>query len=90
MRSGLLAIRPENSPDEERRPDASHTLVTMLGKGRESKHTGYRETACRSPDGTEERTAFFGLALSRHPANPAETEIGSGNLAEGVLPRRSR
>lgn len=68
----------------------SHTLATMLGKGRESKHTGYQETTCRFPDGTEERTAFSGLALSRHPTNPAETEIGSGNLAEGVVPRRSR
>lgn len=68
----------------------SHALVTMLGKGRESKNTGYRETTCRFPDGTEERTAFFGLALSRHPASPAETEIRSGNLAEGALPGRSR
>lgn len=68
----------------------SHALVTMLGKGRESKNTGYRETIGRFPDGTEERTVFFGLALSRHPTNPAGTEIRSGNLAEGDLPGRSR
>ena len=68
----------------------SHTLVIMLGKSREGKHTGYRETAYRFPDSTEERTAFFGLVLSHHPTNPTDTEIRSGNLAEGVLPRRTR
>lgn len=31
----------------------SRTLVTMLGKARESKDTGYRETTYRFPNGTE-------------------------------------
>ena len=44
----------------------SHTLVTFLGKSRENKDTGYRETVYRFPDGAEDRTTFFGLALSRH------------------------
>lgn len=89
-RFGLPAIRPDNRSDEERRPDVGPTLVTMPGKSRESKNPGYRETIGRSPDGTEDRNAFFGLTLPDHPTNPAETEIRSGNLAEGVLPSRSR
>ena len=44
----------------------SHTLVTFLGRSRESKDTGYRTTVYQFPDGTTEETAFFGLALSRH------------------------
>lgn len=44
----------------------SHTLVTFLGKSRESKDTGYRKTVYRFPDGTKDETAFFGLALSRY------------------------
>ena len=44
----------------------SHTLVTFLGKNRESKDTGYRKTVYRFPDGTKDETAFFGLALSRY------------------------
>ena len=35
----------------------SHTLVTLLGKARESRTTGYRETVYRFPDGTEDPTA---------------------------------
>lgn len=68
----------------------SHTLATMLGRSRGSKHTGYRETTGRFPDDAEERTAFFGLALSRPSTDPVETEICSGNLAEDILPSRSR
>ena len=44
----------------------SHTLVTFLGKSRESKDTGYRKTVYRFPDGTKDETAFFGLALPRY------------------------
>ena len=34
----------------------SHTLVTFLGKSRENKDTGYRETVYRFPDRAEDRT----------------------------------
>ena len=44
----------------------THTLVTILGRSRESKETGYRQAVYRFPDETEDKTAFFGLALSRH------------------------
>lgn len=63
----------------------SHTLVTMLGKSRESKDTGYRETTYRFPDGTEDRTAFFGLALSRHLKPDATVILGTPGSQWGVL-----
>ena len=44
----------------------THTLVTILGRSRESKETGYRQAVYRFPDGKQEQTPFFGLALSRH------------------------
>lgn len=43
-----------------------HTLVTFLGKGRDNPTTGYRPATYRLPDGSEETTPFFGLALARH------------------------
>ena len=43
----------------------NHTLVTILGRSRESRDAGYRETTYRFPDGTRDETAFFGLALAR-------------------------
>ena len=45
----------------------TRTLVTILGRAqkREGKD-GYQEATYRFPDGTEDRTAFFGLALARH------------------------
>ena len=63
----------------------SHTFVTMLGKSRESKDTGYRETTYRFPDGTEDRTAFFGLALSRHLTPDATVILGTSGSRWGVL-----
>ena len=63
----------------------SHTLVTMLGKSRESKDTGYRETTYRFPDGTEDRTAFFGLALSRHLKPDTTVILGTPGSQWGVL-----
>ena len=63
----------------------SHTLVTMLGKSRENKDTGYRETTYRFPDGTEDRTAFFGLALSRHLRPDATVILGTSGSQWGVL-----
>ena len=63
----------------------SHTLVTMLGKARESKDTGYRETTYRFPDGAEDRTAFFGLALSRHLRPDATVILGTSGSQWSVL-----
>lgn len=43
----------------------SYTLVTILGRSRERRDTGYRTTTYRRPDGTRDGTAFFGLAPAR-------------------------
>ncbi len=64
----------------------SHTLVTILGKGREDRSTGYRKTIYRFPDGTKtEPTAFFGLALTRHLAPDAIVILGTKSSQWGVL-----
>ena len=63
----------------------SHTLVTFLGKSRESKATGYRETIYRFPDKTEDRTAFFGLALSRYLKPDTTVILGTCSSQWGVL-----
>ena len=64
----------------------NHTLVTFLGKGRESRTTGYRETVYRFPDGTTtERTAFFGMALSRHLEAGAVVILGTRSSQWDVL-----
>lgn len=46
-------------------PRVNHTLVTFLGRAQLQPGTGYRTARYRFPDGTEEVTAFFGLALAR-------------------------
>lgn len=46
------------------------TLVTFLGRGKENKDTGYRETTYEFPNGSKERTAFFGLALAKKQICP--------------------
>lgn len=43
-----------------------HTLITFLGKGRADPDTGYRKARYRFPDGAEDETPYFGLALARH------------------------
>ena len=66
----------------------SHTLVTLLGKAgkaRESKTTGYSETIYHFPDGTEDQTTFFGLALSRHLEPTAVVILGTRGSQWGVL-----
>lgn len=42
------------------------TFVTFLGRGRENETTGYREATYEFPDGSTEKTAFFGLALAKY------------------------
>ena len=63
----------------------THTLVTMLGKSRESKDTGYRETTYRFPNGQEKQTAFFGLALSRYLSPDTTVILGTSGSQWGVL-----
>lgn len=62
-----------------------HTLVTLLGKGRENARTGYREATYRFPDGSEQRTAFFGLALTRHLQPDTLVILGTRGSQWGVL-----
>ena len=63
----------------------SHTLVTFLGKSRESKDTGYRKTVYQFPDGATDETAFFGLALSRHLKPDAIVILGTHSSQWDVL-----
>ena len=45
----------------------TRTLVTLLGRARKGEDgVGYEKATYRFPDGAEDRTAFFGLALVRH------------------------
>lgn len=62
-----------------------HTLVTFLGKARDNPATGYRETTYRFPDGTERRTAFFGLALAEHLRPDTLVILGTRGSQWGVL-----
>ena len=63
----------------------SHTLVTILGKSRESKETGYRKTVYRFPDGTRHKTAFFGLALSQYLKPDSTVILGTCSSQWSVL-----
>ena len=63
----------------------THTLVTILGRSRESKETGYRQAVYRFPDGTQDKTAFFGLALSRHLKPDAIVILGTHSSQWSVL-----
>ena len=61
------------------------TFVTFLGRGRENKTTGYRETTYEFPDKSTKTTAFFGLALAEY-INPDRTVIlGTNSSQWGVL-----
>ena len=72
----------------------NHTLVTILGgrrpggssqKSKQSTGGRYEETVYRFPDGKEDKTAFLGLALSRH-LKPDDTVIlGTCSSQWGVL-----
>ena len=63
----------------------THTLVTILGRSRESKETGYRQAVYRFPDETEDKTAFFGLALSRHLKPDTIVILGTRSSQWSVL-----
>lgn len=61
------------------------SFVTFLGRGRENKKTGYRETTYEFPDKSTKTTAFFGLALAEY-INPDRTVIlGTNSSQWGVL-----
>lgn len=62
-----------------------HTLVTLLGKGRENPRTGYRKATYRFPDGAERQTAFFGLALGGHLQADTLVILGTRGSQWGVL-----
>jgi CRISPR-associated Csx2 family protein len=63
----------------------THTLVTFLGKGREDPRTGYRETTYRFPDGSQETTHFFGLALAGHLEPDRLVVLGTARSMWGAL-----
>ena len=64
----------------------TRTLVTILGKaqGRDGD-AGYREATYRFPDGTEDRSAFFGLSLARHLQPDTIVILGTASSMWSVL-----
>lgn len=63
----------------------THTLVTFLGRGRAEPGLGYRETAYRFPDGSVQRTSFFGLALARYLQPDRVLVLGTQGSMWGAL-----
>lgn len=63
----------------------THTLVTVLGKGRDNIKTGYREATYRFPDGSQRTTPFFGLALAEHLHPDGLVILGTRGSQWGVL-----
>jgi CRISPR-associated Csx2 family protein len=61
------------------------TLVTFLGRGRENRDTGYRETTYEFPDGSKTTTAFFGPALAKHINANRIVILGTKSSQWGVL-----
>ncbi len=64
---------------------SASTLVTFLGKGREDRQTGYRTATYRFPDGSERKTAFFGLALAEHLDADTVVILGTSGSQWGVM-----
>ena len=64
----------------------THTLVTILGKARRRDgDAGYDEATYRFPDGTKDRSAFFGLALARHLKPDEIVILGTASSMWSVL-----
>lgn len=61
------------------------TFVTFLGRGRDSKTTGYREATYEFPDESKKRTAFFGLALAEYIQPDRIVILGTRSSQWGVL-----
>ena len=62
-----------------------HTLVSFLGRGRDNPTSGYREATYHFADGTDDTTAFFGLALARHLKPDALVLLGTAGSMWDVL-----
>lgn len=62
-----------------------HTLVTFLGRGRDTKETLYRKANYRFSDGTKKETEFFGLALAEHLQPDAIVILGTSGSQWGAL-----
>ena len=64
----------------------THTLVTILGKAhRRDGDAGYDEAIYRFPDGTKDRSVFFGLALARHLTPDEIVILGTASSMWSVL-----
>lgn len=62
-----------------------HTLVTFLGRGRDTRETPYRLASYRFPDGGIKQTAFFGLALAEQLKPDAVVILGTSGSQWGAL-----
>lgn len=62
-----------------------HTLVTFLGRGRDTRETPYRKANYRFSDGTTKETSFFGLALAEHLEPDAIVILGTRGSQWGAL-----
>lgn len=62
-----------------------HTLVTFLGRGRDTTETPYRLASYRFPDGGIKQTAFFGLALAEQLKPDAVVILGTSGSQWGAL-----
>ena len=83
-RSGREPVRGSGARAGADEP-VNHTLVTILGRSRESRDTGYRKTTYRFPDGTRDETAFFGLALARRLRPDSIVILGTRGSQWSVL-----
>lgn len=61
------------------------TLLTFLGRGRDSAKTGYRQALYAFPDGQVRETAFFGLALAEMIQPESIVILGTAGSMWGVL-----
>lgn len=62
-----------------------HTLITFLGRGRQSATQGYRPADYRFPDHTIHSTPYFGLALAEHLQPDRLVILGTSGSMWGVL-----
>ena len=62
-----------------------HTLVTFLGRGRNTREAPYRPAHYRFPDGWTRETPFFGLALAERLKPNAVVILGTNGSQWGAL-----
>ena len=62
-----------------------HTLVTFLGRGRDTTAAPYQSANYQFPDGRGTETAFFGLALAEHLKPDAVVILGTRGSQWGAL-----